>query len=234
MPRVDQRTQLFESLIRLRRAQHELPDNDDLQAVRAVLEQELGETVSQRFAARMLDVSHTALARWIEAGDLPLVYSSKGRNEVPVAALLDLYEAVQAERMRGERTRHVLEPALADARARAKRLRPGALVPRNAHDDVNGHGRAERRSLAYHRAVARDLRKPMVDDALRRIRKWNAEGKIDPHYADLWEETLRRPVREVRRAITADTELARDLRQNSPFAGMLSEPERRRILNEIR
>jgi hypothetical protein len=31
----------------------------------------------------------------------------------------------------------------------------------------------------------------------------------------------------------ADTPHARDLRQNSPFAGLLSEAERRKILTEI-
>ncbi|MEX2193885.1 MAG: hypothetical protein WD844_01245 [Thermoleophilaceae bacterium] len=74
----------------------------------------------------------------------------------------------------------------------------------------------------------------MIDDALHRVWKWRAQGKLDPHYAARWEEVLERPVPEVRRAISEDTELARDLRQNSPFAGMLSEPERRRILDEIR
>lgn len=74
----------------------------------------------------------------------------------------------------------------------------------------------------------------MIDDALHRVWKWRDQGKLDRHYAELWEEILKRPVRDVRRAISEDTPLARDLRQNSPFAGMLSEPERQRILQEIR
>jgi hypothetical protein len=45
---------------------------------------------------------------------------------------------------------------------------------------------------------------------------------------------LRRPLAEIREAIAADDQRGRDLRQNSPFAGALSEPERRRILAEIR
>ncbi|HYN90877.1 MAG TPA: hypothetical protein VER75_03070, partial [Thermoleophilaceae bacterium] len=80
---VDQREQLFQNLVRLRRAQRHAPQNRDLQAVRASLEEELGETISRRLAARLLGVSHTALARWIKAGDLPLVHSSNGREEVP-------------------------------------------------------------------------------------------------------------------------------------------------------
>jgi hypothetical protein len=34
--------------------------------------------------------------------------------------------------------------------------------------------------------------------------------------------------------MSEDTQVARDLRQNSPFAGMLSEPERLKILQEVR
>jgi prephenate dehydrogenase len=41
------------------------------------------------------------------------------------------------------------------------------------------------------------------------------------------------PVPEIKRAISEDTPEAADLRQNSPFAGLLSEPERRRIVDEI-
>jgi hypothetical protein len=63
---------------------------------------------------------------------------------------------------------------------------------------------------------------------------WLDQGKIDPRYAQQWDEVLRRPVTEVRRAISEDTPQMRDLRQNSPFAGMLSEPERRKIVEEIR
>jgi hypothetical protein len=57
---------------------------------------------------------------------------------------------------------------------------------------------------------------------------------MDDRYADQWEELLRRRLTEIRHAITADDQRGRDLRQNSPFAGVLSEPERRRILAEIR
>jgi hypothetical protein len=70
----------------------------------------------------------------------------------------------------------------------------------------------------------------MVNEARHRVWKWRAEGKLDPRYADEWEAVLRRSVADVRRTITTDSSYAQDLRQNSPFAGMLSEPERRRIL----
>lgn len=233
MGTIDRKRRLFDSIVRLRRAEREAPDSRDIVAVRAGLEEELGETVSRRLAARFLGVSHTALARWIKAGDVPVVFSSAGREEVPVGTLLDLYEAVTRERESGRRSRHLLEPAMAEARRRAGRIRARDLAP-GGPLGAPGHGRAERRSLAYHRALARQLRRPMVDDALHLIWKWRGQGRIDDRYADQWEEILRRPVAEVARAIGEDSAFARDLRQSSPFAGMLSEPERREILEQIR
>ena len=73
----------------------------------------------------------------------------------------------------------------------------------------------------------------MVDEALRLLWKWRQQGRIDERYAEQWERVLRRPLRDVRRIIGEDSQRGRDLRQNSPFAGTLSEAERRRINEEI-
>ncbi len=73
-----------------------------------------------------------------------------------------------------------------------------------------------------------------MDDALHQVWKWRDSGRINPHYAAQWESVLRRPVKEVRRIISEDSRFADDLRQNSPFAGVLSEPERRKIMREVR
>lgn len=230
---VQRRQRLLENIVRLRRAERTAPGNRDIVTVRAALEDELGETVSRRLAANLLGVSHTALARWVKAGDLPLVVNAAGRQEVPVGALIDLYEAVARERDLGLRTRHLLEPTMVDGHIRASRMRTEELVPPGDRDG-DAHDRAERRSLAYHRALARRLSRPMIDEALHLIWKWREQGKIDARYADQWEDVLRRPVPDVRRAIGEDSGQARDLRQNSPFAGMLSEPERRKIVDEVR
>jgi hypothetical protein len=232
MHAIDRKQRLFKNIVRLSHAEREAPGSRDIVAVRTALEEELGETVSRRLAARLLGVSHTALARWINAGDLPLVQDAHGRSQVPVSALLDLYEAVERERKFGRRNRHLLEPTMSEARRRAERIRPADLVPRPA--GAAGHDRPERRSLAYHRALARRLRRPMLDEALHLTWKWRDQGRIDPRYAEQWEEVLQRPVSEVRQIISADDSRGRDLRQNSPFAGLLSEPERRRILEEVR
>jgi hypothetical protein len=227
---VDRRLELFEHIVRLRRAGRELPGNDDISAVRVGLERELGETVSRRMAARALGVSHTALGRWIESGDLPVVLSAAGRVEIPIPALLDLREFVDADRVDGPR-RYALAPTMRRHRTAAERMRVDDLM--GVQND-SGHGRASARSLAYHRVIARRLRRPMVDEARHVLFRWRDQGRIDPHYADRWEDVLSRSLAEIRRALIDESPEAGDLRQNSPFAGMLSEAERRRIISDVR
>jgi hypothetical protein len=227
---VDRKQELFENIMRLRRAGRRLSSDRDIAAVRVALERELGETVSRRFAARVLGVSHTALDHWIKGGDLPVVYSPKGRMEVPVPALLDLYETVEAERAEEGPRRYVLAPTMARQREAAQRLRIDDLDDNRERDS---HDRARARSLAYHRAVAQGLRRPMVEEAWHVLFRWREQGRIDQRYADRWERLLERPVSEIRRALVDESQEADDLRQNSPFAGLLSEPERRRIVREV-
>ena len=226
---VDRKQDLFEYIVRLRRVGRDLPGNEDVFTVRRALERELGETVSRRLAARILGVSHTALDRWIKAGDLPLVYSAQGRVEVPVPALLDLYESVEADRADGDR-RYALAPTM----ARHRRAAQGLDLQRFQQDtERSNHERARARSLACHRAVARRLRKPMVEEARHVLSRWRGQGRIDERYADRWEQLLDQSLPEIRRALVDEGQDYDDLRQNSPFAGLLSEPERRRIVREV-
>jgi hypothetical protein len=190
------------------------------------LENELGETVSRRLAARLLGVSHTALDRWIKAGDLPVVFSSNRRFDVPVPVLLDLYETIRDERSDGDR--NPLAPTMSRQRGAARRLRVEAQV-----DSGDPHDRARARNLAYHRAVASRLRKPMVNEARHVVYRWREQGRMDPRYADRWDALLARSMPEIRQALLETSQEADDLRQNSPLAGVLSEPERRRILAEV-
>jgi hypothetical protein len=122
---------------------------------------------------------------------------------------------------------------MARGRSRARRIRSGDLVPGEPGAVGESHRRAELRSLAYHRALAKQLRRPMVDEARHVLWKWRDRRKIDDRYAQQWDEVLRRPIAEIRRIISEDSPGARDLRQNSPFGGMLSEPERRKIMREV-
>jgi hypothetical protein len=210
----------------LRRAGRRHPDDPDLAAARVLLENELGPAVSRRLAAELLGLSHTGLRRWIDRGDVPVIYTEAGRVEVPVAALLDLYDQVEAERDAGRS--HVLEPMMLTARRRADRL-PAALLS-DVDVDEDGHRQAQLRGLAYHRALAKRLTARMVADARQVLAGWELDGRIDPIYARAWRELLSGPFAEVRRQLSADTPRMADLRQNSPFAGMLTERERLAVL----
>jgi hypothetical protein len=221
---------LFEQIVRLRRAERASPDSRDVLAVRVELEKELGPTLTPALAASLLGLSHTALRRWINQGDIPLVTTPRGRREVPVKALVDLYEAVHEERRSGRR--HTLEPAMRAARERADSLQPRDLVEWATVRDP--HRLAQLRSLAYHRALARRLDRSTVNDARHTLWEWRHKGTIDPRWADEWESILERPLSEIRHVLASDEPHAADLRQSSPFAGLLTEPERRRIVEEIR
>ena len=234
MTRADRQRQLFEQIVRLRRVERHVPGNADIRTVRAELEDDLGPTVTRSAAARFLGLSHTALQRWEASGDLPLVITPAGRTEVPVGALVVLSEAVRDERDSGRRRRHTLEPVLLEGRRRAELLDPERLLPPRTREHPDPHDTAQLRSLVYHRVLSERLDRPMVDDARSVLWQWRRRGTVDPRYADRWERVLDQPLDEVRGVLGADTPEARDLRQNSPFAGMLSEPERRKILAAVR
>lgn len=226
-----ERERIFENIARLKRAERNVPDND-VAIVREDLESQLGGTVSRNLSASLLGVSHTALNHWIATGDVPVVISERGRKEIPIPVLLDLRDRVEEERRAGRRKLHLLEPVMTEARRRAERMRPRATISR-ADRGGEPHRSAELRGLAYHRALAPRLRRPMIDEAQRKLRRWLEDGRIDPWSARAWEEVLAMSMVEIRKAITADDERGRDLRQNSPLAGLLSEPERRKILDMV-
>ena len=210
----------------MRRAGRRYPDDPDLAAARVLLEEDLCPTVSRRLAAELLGLSHTALRRWVDRGDIPVVYTESGRMQIPVAALLDLYEDVNAERIAGRG--HLLEPLVLAAQRRAERLPPGLLSDIQARDE--GHQAPQLRGLAYHRALSKRLTAQMVADARQILAAWELDGRIDPIYAARWRELLSKSVTEIRRQLGADTPQMADLRQSSPFAGMLSERERRAVM----
>jgi arginyl-tRNA synthetase len=93
--------------------------------------------------------------------------------------------------------------------------------------------RSGRLGLAYHQAVAARLKQQTVADAKYVLYRWREQGRIDPHYTKRWDEVLSLSLREIRDTITAVGTDADDLRQNSPFAGALSEPVRQRVLAEV-
>lgn len=226
-----ERERTLENIARLRRVEKEMPDGD-IAIVREDLEAQLGGTVPRSLSASMLGVSHTALNNWIAAGDVPVAITERGRKEVPIPALLELWDRVVEERKSGRRKLHLLEPIMIEARRPAERMRPGVVLPK-PDERPDPHRVAELRGLAYHRALAPRLRRPMIDEAQRKLARWRRDGRINPRYAEAWESVFAMPMAEIRKVIAADDARGRDLRQNSPLAGLLSEPERRKILEAI-
>lgn len=234
---VAERERLVNDMVRLRRAERRSPAlaREDIAAVRVDLENMTGLTVTRAVAARLLGVSQTALDRWIAGGDIPMLITHTGRREVPLHALVELVEAVLERRLVEPSDRHPLGSVLRERQSKAKRLNASTLLgTADLRDrDRSGHRDAELRGLAYHRAVALLLDKETVRDAEERLARWCTQDKINPRYVQQWEEILARPLSQIAQLIGLDTSHMSDLRQNSPFAGVLSEPERRRALAAI-
>jgi hypothetical protein len=225
------REQTIRDIARLRRAQGRAPGDEDLAAVREDLERAVGPTVARAAAARLLGVSQTALDRWVTLGEIPVVTTPRGRREVPLPPLLDLLAAVEKQRRSAEDP-HALGTVLRERRARAARLTARTLLPPAAME-ASGHRPAELRSLAYHRAVAQRLDDETTRDALARVHRWRAEGRIHPRYADAWETLLTGPRTRLVHTLREDSEQAAALRQSSPLAGTLDEQTRRRVIEVV-
>ena len=230
MPGVSESAKLVDGVVRLRRAERIPAVAADVRPVRRELEARLGPTLSRSRAARILGVSQTALDRWVEAGQVPVVVTPRGRREVPRQFAVELREAIDGLLAEGRR-RHLLGAALAARREAAAGVGGEASSSASSRPaTATGHRTAERRARAYHAVVADRLDEAAIDEARARIEQLAAGGHIDPRYADRWRDLLARPRDEISRAIVVESQAARDLRQNSPFSGVLNEQERRRII----
>jgi hypothetical protein len=234
MASVVESKRLVDGIVRLRRAERIPAAAADVAPVRRELEEQLGPTLSRSRAAQILGVSQTALDRWVAVGQVPIVLTPTGRREVSRQFVIELREAI-GEPGGKERRRHPLAAALAARRDAAGKI--GGDGSAGGGDRVatpSGHQTAERRSLAMHQLIAGRLDARLIEDARERIEGLALEGQIHPHYAECWRELLSRPVAQIAAAIAADDQDAIDLRQNSPFAGVISEQERRRIIETVR
>lgn len=202
---------------------------DEIDRVIVLLEHLVGATVNVSAASRLLGVSHTALANWIRRGDIGTVMTPEGRREVPVGQIVRLLDAI--EKAPHGTGRLALAQVLRNQRRRADEFDLDTIIPKGRRS--GGHQYPELRSLAYHRAVSSRLDESMVADARRRLNRWRDEDRIHPHWAGKWERVLSGSVAEIATLLLADTERARALRQSSPFAGALTEYERRRILQHV-
>jgi hypothetical protein len=225
---------LVDGIIRLRRVERIPAAAADVAPVRRELEARLGPTLSRSRAAQILGVSQTALDRWVVARQIPIVLTPTGRREVPRQFVVELREAIGELRGQSSR-RHPLATALAARREAAVRT-VGATVepgPERA-TPPDGHQTSERRGLALHEVIAERMDEGMIEEARQRIDRLAGDGHLHSHYAKRWRELLSRPIPEIVAALLADDQEGRDLRQNSPFAGVLNEQERRRIIEAVR
>jgi len=223
--------QLVRNLIQLRHAETQCERPEVLAGIRSDLERALGGAVTYAVAARALGISQTALGKWIERGEISTVLVPNGRRRVPLRELLELAVAVDEHHAEHPGDSHPVAAALRRRRDAIEQLDPDDVLPRRyRRGDLSGHRLAELRGLAYHRAVARRLDPRVVADARVRLRRWREEGKIDERYATRWEELLSRPIPSIVALIRKDSPSSRDLRQSSPLTGLLSEAERRRVL----
>jgi hypothetical protein len=215
-------------LMRLRRALRHADDDVrlDLELVLAYLERTVGATVSRAETARLLGISYPSLNRWIEKGDIPVVLTPSGKREIALSQVVDLLEELET----GDDV--TLADVIRERRRKAEEIPEEDFLPPRRRSPRT-HRLADMRSLAYHRLVATRLDQDVVAKALRRLRRWEDDGRIDPRWAETWEDILAMPLERIARAITADTERGRAIRQSSPFAGTLNEHERRRVARAV-
>ncbi len=101
----------------------------------------------------------------------------------------------------------------------------------------SSHRLQEARSLVMHVLIAEKmLRDPaLVEHARRNLRRWKTRDAGDlPEGLRQWERILERPTTEIASIMTEPSERAAELRQSSPFAGLLSTEQRRRIREALR
>ena len=97
-------------------------------------------------------------------------------------------------------------------------------------------GREQERSLWLHRAVLGQLAidpEGTLRIAAENVHRWrlvHRPGGMTQHWLTEWEDVLRRGPDAVAEVLTSRTPEAIELRQNTPFAGVLSQPTRARVL----
>jgi hypothetical protein len=199
----------------------------DIAAAREFIERSVGPTVQPAAAARILGISQTALNRWLKRGDIASVLTPEGRREIPADELIGLLDEIERLGVGG-----TSRPLAAVMRARGSKPAfdlDRLLPPRKGRT----HRAAELQALAYHRLVAERLDDQVAEEARRRLARWLATARIHPTWAEEWQRVLALPLPKLRTAISADTPRARELRQTSPFTGVLDERERRALAEAV-
>jgi len=93
------------------------------------------------------------------------------------------------------------------------------------------HSRLDERSLVMHQLIAAKVQADpaLLDKARENVRRWQASDGSPKLALAEWEQILDRPPNQVAQFLAERSERATRLRQSSPFAGILTEAERRTI-----
>jgi hypothetical protein len=151
--------------------------------------------------------------------------SRRGPGRPPTGRALTAAERMQRYRVRqraaGLRAATRWQPATAAP------LTPGLLK----------HRVIEARSLAMHCVIAQRIAADpaLLDVARRNLAAWRSRyGNSPPRALEEWREILERPWPDIAALITDPGESAARLRQSSPFAGVLTPAERKRLYEAFR
>lgn len=134
-----------------------------------------------------------------------------------------------AERMRRMRDRR-----------KAAGLKPVVRWVPKAHaarPTYSSHRLLEARSLAMHSVIAQKLERDphLLEVPRNNLNRWRSRwGAQTPRWFEEWSQIMARPWREIAALITEPSENAARLRQSSPFAGVLTPQERKRIYDAFR
>ena len=98
-----------------------------------------------------------------------------------------------------------------------------------SHAFHSDHQRLDERSLALHAAVAAKLQRDpaLIERARANLSRWRAW--LNGNWMDAWQLILDGPLEGVVACLKERSERATRLRQSSPFAGLLTQQERRAI-----
>ena len=93
------------------------------------------------------------------------------------------------------------------------------------------HTRLDERSIALHQLVAEKVRAApaLLDKARANVRRWQEANEGPSPALTEWAQILRSPANDVLALLTERSPRATRLRQSSPFAGILTEEERRAV-----
>lgn len=133
-----------------------------------------------------------------------------------------------------ERMRRMRERRKADGLKPVVSWVPHAEPVRPAH---SSHRLLEARSLAMHAVIAQKIERDsrLLDVPRNNLKRWSARWQDDaPAWYDEWRGIMNRPWPEIAAIITEPSEQGARLRQSSPFAGVLSAAERKRIYEAFR